>query len=179
MGLPNAETRIDDGQHVEGERNASMYAFACKLRRQGLQRREALRRVLASNARRCTPPLDTAEVEGLVASAWNGELQGFAMLPYSLIYSTAFKNLSDAGKLAVIGLICQHDGHNNGRISFTRAEAERWRLDKRRRKNGLQDAKESGLIEYSEHGILGGAGHRATPDLFRLTFLSDRGQFDP
>jgi hypothetical protein len=179
MGLHCAETNTDAGQYVEGMRNVSLYRFACGLRQKGIDRSEALRRVKSANARCCSPPLDAAEVEGIVASAWNGELQGFVKLPYSLIDGPAFQNLTDAGKLALIGLIRQHNGSNNGRISFTRAEARQWGLDKRRRKNALQDAEASGLIEFTEHGILGGAGHRASPDLFRLTFLPDRGQIDP
>jgi hypothetical protein len=179
MGLPYAETDTDTGHCGIGERNSYLYRFACGLRHKGLEHDEALRRVKAANARCCSPPLDTAEVEGIVASAWNGELKGFVMLPYSLIDGPAFKDLTDAGKLALIGLIRQHNGSNNGRISFTRAEARQWGLDKRRRKRALQDAEASGLIEFTEHGILGGAGHRASPDLFRLTFLPDRGQIDP
>ncbi len=179
MGLHYAETDTDAGRYVEGKRNASLYRFACGLRRKGIDHGEALRRVNVANARRCTPPLDAAEVERIVASAWNGEIQGFVKLPYSLIDGPAFKNLTDAGKLALIGLIRQHNGRNNGRISFTRAEARQWGLDKRRRKNALQDAEAAGLIEFTQHGILGGAGHRASPDFFRLTFLPDRGQIDP
>lgn len=179
MGLKCAAAGKNAGQYIEGERNASLYGFAYGLRRKGLDHSEALHRVKVANARRCTPPLDGAEVESIVSSAWNGELQGFVMLPYSLIDRPAFKDLSDSGKLAVIGLIRQHSGSNNGRISFTRTEARQWGLDKRRRTNGLQEAEAAGLIEITQHGILGGPGHRAGPDLFRLLFLSDRGQFDP
>ncbi len=171
MGLQYAATGMDAGQYLEGERNASLYGFACGLRRKGLDRSDGLHRVKIANARRCIPPLDTEGVEGIVASAWNGELQGFVMLPYSLIDGTAFKGLSDSGKLAVIGLIRQYSGNNNGRISFTRTEARQWGLDKRRRTNGLQEAEAAGLIEITEHGILGGPGHRASPDLFQLNFL--------
>lgn len=179
MGLPYAETDTDARQYAEGERNTSLYRFACGLRRRGIEQSEALRRVNVANARRCTTPLDTAEVEAVVSSAWDGELQGFAMLPYSLIDSPEFLSLPDAGKLVLIALIRRHNGVNNGRLTFTWVDALPWRLDRRRRRNGLRAVEEAGLLVYTQRSMPASVGRPATPDLFSLPFLSDRGQIDP
>lgn len=179
MGLLCAATRTDAGQYAEGERNASMYGFACKLRRQGLDSHQALQRVKIANASRCVPPLDAAEVEGIVSSAWRGELQGFVKLPYSLLDSREFLNLPDAGKLVLIALIHRHDGSNNGRLALTCVDALPWKLDRRRRRNGLRAAEDAGLLVYTQRSMPAGVGRPATPDLFSLPFLSDRGQIDP
>lgn len=175
MGLQCAATGTDAGQYLQGERNASLYRFACGLRRDGKDFSEALRRVNAANANKCIPPLDTSEVESIVSSAWNGEQHGFVKLPYSLIDSPAFLDLSDVGKLVLIALIRHCNGTNNGRIAFTCEDALRWNLDRRRRRKGLQANEESGFVEYTQRSRPGRAGYRATPDLFRLPFLPEIG----
>lgn len=179
MGLHCAETNTDAGQYVEGTRNVSLYRFACGLRQKGIDRSEAMRRVIVANARYCTPPLDTAEVESIVASAWDGEVQGFVMLPYSLIDSPAYLSLPHTAKAALMALVRRHNGRNNGELTFTRTDAVRWGMSKRMRANALRAVEEAGLSECTEHGKSATPGCRATTDRFRLTFLPDRGQIDP
>lgn len=179
MGLQFTATDTDTGQYTEGNRNVSLYRFACGLRQQGIDHNEALRRVNVANARCCTPPLDTAEVECIVASAWDGELQGFVMLPYSLIDNPAYLSLPHTAKAALMALLRRHNGRNNGELTFTRTDAVRWGMSKRMRANALRAVEEAGLSECTEHGKSATPGCRATTDRFRLTFLPDRGQFDP
>lgn len=179
MGLQFTATGTDTGQYTEGNRNVSLYRFACGLRQQGIDHNEALRRVNVANARCCTPPLDTAEVKGIVASAWDGELQGFVMLPYSLIDSPAYLSLPHTAKAALMALVRRHNGRNNGELTFTRTDAARWGMSKRMRANALRAVEDAGLSECTEHGKSATPGYRATTDRFRLTFLPDRGQIDP
>lgn len=172
MGLPFTPARAanDGDSWGEGERNAALFRFACGLRGQGIDQAETLRRVTVSNADRCIPPLDGSEVAAIVASAWKGQARGFAKLPHALLDGEAFRALPDAGKVAVMALCRAHDGQNNGRLTLTRSEAERWGLDKRRRANGLRAAAEAQLIEYTERAKSATPGHRASPDRFRLLF---------
>lgn len=179
MKLPHVAADSDAGQCGVGERNNYLYRFACGLRRQGVDLCEALRRLNIANASRCTPPLDSAEVESIVASAWNGELQGFVVLPYSLLDSPAYRNLPHPAKTALTALVRRYNGRNNGELTFTRSEASRCGMDKRMRTNALRALEAVGISECTEHGKSASPGYRATTDRFRLTFLPDRGQFDP
>lgn len=179
MGLALAPTHEHPGPILEGERNDSLYRFACKLRRQGLGLAEALRSVQTTNSTRCAPPLDEAEIEAIVSSAWNGELSGFVRLPYTLIDSPAFLELPHAGKVAILALARGYNGYNNGDLTCTRTTADRWKLDKRARARALQLAEMAGLIECTERGKSATLGRRATTDRFRLLHLPDRGQIDP
>lgn len=171
MGLPYAETDTDTGLRGVGERNNYLYRFACGLRRQGVDLGEALRRVNLANVNRCMPPLDIAEVETVVASAWKGELQGFVMLPYSLLDSPAYRNLPHPAKTALTALARRYNGRNNGDLTFTRSEASRCGMDKRMRTNALRALEAAGMSECTEHGKSASPGYRATTDRFRLPFL--------
>ena len=53
----------------EGERNTSLYKRACSMRSTGFERAGILAAILAENETRCIPPLDPAEVKGIVDSA--------------------------------------------------------------------------------------------------------------
>lgn len=171
MGLQFTATDTDTGQYTEGNRNVSLYRFACGLRQQGIDHNEALRRVNVANARCCTPPLESAEVEGIVASAWNGELRGFVMLPYSLLDSPAYLKLPHSAKTVLTALVRSYNGRNNGNLTFTRADAARLRMSKRIRTNALQAVEAAGLGECTERGKSAAPGYRATTDRFRLPFL--------
>ena len=179
MGLALARTHEHPGPILEGERNNSLHRFACKLRRQGLGLAEALRSVQAMNSSRCAPPLDDSEVVAIVSSAWNGDISGFVMLPYSLLDSPAFLDLPHASKVAILALARAYNGYNNGNLTCTRTTAKRWGLDKRSRTRALQIAEMAGLIDCTEHGKSATPGRRATTDRFRLCHLPDRGQIDP
>src|SRR3546814_15631081 len=90
----------------------------------------------------------------------------------AVLDSDAFRALPDAGKVAILALCRNHNGANNGRIALTRTDAVRWRLDKRRRRAGLDAAEAAGLIECTARGKSACPGPRATTDMFRL--LLDR-----
>ena len=175
LELPHGQTVAttdDAGTYGTGERNPALYRFACALRDQGLERAEALRRVNVANREKCRPPLDAGEVSGIVASAWQSEAQGFAKLSYSLLDSEAFRTLPDAGKLVTLALVRRHNGANNGRLTLTRAEARAFGLKRAKRTAGLDAAEAAGLIQYTERGTSGAAGHRGTVDRFKLLFLT-------
>ena len=171
MELPHVAADAAAGQCGVGERNSYLYRFACGLRRQGVDLCEALRRVNVANASCCTPPLDCAEVEGIVASAWNGELQGFVVLPYSLLDSPEYRDLPHPAKTALTALVRRYNGRNNGELTFTRSEASRYGIDKRMRTNALRALEAVGISECTEHGKSASPGYRATTDRFRLPFL--------
>ncbi|GAB3749720.1 primase alpha helix C-terminal domain-containing protein [Lysobacter olei] len=173
MALPFTPTRAanDEGEWADGERNLALYRFACGLRNKGLDHAEALRRVTVANAERCKTPLDGAEVAGIFESAWKAPAQGFAKLPHDVMDSEAFRTLPDAGARVMFGLLRNYGPAINGRLTFTRSDAARWGLDKRRRTAGLRAAEDAGLIECTERGKSATPGHRATPDRFRLLFL--------
>ena len=52
----------------EGQRNSRLFRIACALRRHGCTPQEILSAIRAVNSR-CEPPLDEAELRGIVASA--------------------------------------------------------------------------------------------------------------
>ncbi len=173
MGLPFSAPRAanDAGPWCEGERNPALYRFACGLRGQGLDQREALRRVHVSNAGRCVPPLDAAEVAGIVANAWQGEASGFVKLPHALLDSEAFHGLPNTGKVALLALARKHNGANNGRLALTRTEAKAWGLNRYQRTDALEACELADLIECTARGLSASPGHRASPDMFRLLFV--------
>jgi hypothetical protein len=173
MVLPFTATRAANRaeQYREGERNPALYRFACGLRGQGHDKGEALRRVHVANAQKCFPLLDAGEVASIVANAWQGEAQGFVKLPNAMLDSEAFRALPDKGKIALLALSRQYNGANNGRLALTRAIATRWRLDKRRRSDGLEACELADLIECTARGMSASPGHRASPDMFRLLFV--------
>lgn len=156
----------------EGTRNDGMFRFACGLRQQNVDRHEALRRVGIANAERCVPPLDGAEIEALVASAWQQPRQDrYVALPHSLLDSEEFRAVSDGTKVIIVALARQFTGSNNGRLTLTRTQADEWGISKGRRARGLAEAEHAGLIEYTAHAMPAAPGRRPTPDLFRLTYL--------
>ncbi len=53
----------------EGERNTTLFKRACSMRASGFERGAILVAILAENEDRCVPPLDPAEVKGIVDSA--------------------------------------------------------------------------------------------------------------
>lgn len=66
--LPERTQRFLNGQAVKGERNAEAFAAACQLRDAGMDRTEALSRILAG-ARACGLP--DREAAGVVRSAYS------------------------------------------------------------------------------------------------------------
>ncbi|MEJ7746151.1 MAG: DNA-primase RepB domain-containing protein [Luteimonas sp.] len=158
-------------QWREGERNPTLYRFACGLRGQGLEQVEALRRMQVANAGRCRPPLDAGEVAGIVANAWQGETRGFVQLPHSLLDSAAFRALPHKAIVAILALRRQCYGANNGRLTLTRREAEAWGLNRYQRTDALEACEMADLIECTARGTSACKGHRATTDRFRLLFL--------
>jgi predicted P-loop ATPase len=59
-----------DGEAVaEGSRNETLFKRACSMRATGWDEAEILAALLAFNERRCSPPLDPAEVKSIAASA--------------------------------------------------------------------------------------------------------------
>ena len=54
---------------IEGNRNDTLFRLACKLRQAGLEEAEILGAVRTLNERRCSPPLDDAEIETICRQA--------------------------------------------------------------------------------------------------------------
>ncbi|MEX2650362.1 MAG: bifunctional DNA primase/polymerase [Alphaproteobacteria bacterium] len=61
--------RENTGRLTEGQRNATLFRLACKLRRDALGADAILAAIEAENRERCDPPLDAAEVRAIAASA--------------------------------------------------------------------------------------------------------------
>ncbi|WP_457097888.1 DNA-primase RepB domain-containing protein [Lysobacter sp. P5_B9] len=172
MALPHGAPQASSaGEWQQGDRNPALYRFACGLRDQGLDQAEAFRRVTLANAARCHPPLDEAEVGGIVASAWQGVAKGFVKLPFPMLDSEAFRALTHVGKVAILALTRKHNGSNNGRLTLTRAEAEAWGLNRKQRTAALVACEAHGLIQCTARGLSASPGHRASPDLFRLLYV--------
>lgn len=171
LGLPHGKNRTGAGDlWCEGERNPSLYRFACGLRAQGMDQVEILRRLQVANESRCCPPLAHTEVASIVASA-QAKSAGFAKLPHALLDSEVFRLLPDAGKVAALALTRNYNGANNGRIALTRADARRWGLSRYKRTVALDALESSKLIECTARGMSAAPGHRATPDLYRLRWI--------
>ena len=58
---------------IEGARNDTLFKRACSMRATGWEEPEILEAVTSLNERRCSPPLDPAEVKGIVSSAMRYE----------------------------------------------------------------------------------------------------------
>lgn len=65
---PRASTPMPDAV-VHGSRNDTLFRLACSLRARSLSRAAILPALLATNAERCAPPLDDAEVQKIADSA--------------------------------------------------------------------------------------------------------------
>lgn len=171
MDLVNQSQKPDAGVYVEGGRNEAMFRFACGLRSQGLPHDDALHRTNVANAGRCIPPLDGAEVAAIVSSAYKGDQKGFVALPNALYDSPRFQRLSSDAKVLVLALARKHNGNNNGRLTFTTADASRQGISTRRRRNAVTEAIEAGFVDMIQASSTGRPGHRATPDFFALPHL--------
>lgn len=66
--LPKARSQAPVGTFGEGGRNAALASMAGKLRRDGLSSQAIEAALMATNAERCVPPLDDAEVQGIAQS---------------------------------------------------------------------------------------------------------------
>jgi hypothetical protein len=179
LGLPRkAEAEEAADRWKVGERNSELFRFACGLRTKGLTRDDAIRRLTVANAQRCVVPLAKQELLEIITNAWKSETKGFARIPHQLLDKKEFRALPDAAKSAVLALLRQFNGSNNGRITFTRNEAESWGLSKYKRSAALAALSRASLIEWEEHARPGTPGQRATPDLFRLLWLPDQRKCD-
>lgn len=65
----NIGTALDGPEIRDGERNWTLYRIGSRLRAQGLDRGEILEELDRVNANRCSPPVDTDELEKIAASA--------------------------------------------------------------------------------------------------------------
>jgi hypothetical protein len=83
---------IDDLDAVqEGMRNQALFFKALELKDAGRSREEALGELLAVNAARCSPPLDEAEVESVVTSAFRYPVRGKKTPPEVMEILTGLK----------------------------------------------------------------------------------------
>lgn len=171
MCLVGQSQKPDASLYVEGGRNDAMFRFACGLKREGHPIDTALRRAAAANQSRYLPPLEWAEVLTIVQSAYKRESVGYIKLPYSLLDDPDYLTLPSDGKVFLSALLRQHNGNNNGMLTFTCEDALRWGMDKRRRRNAATSAEQAGFVEYTQRGMAGCKGRRAIPDRFRLLFL--------
>jgi hypothetical protein len=87
----------------EGGRNAGLMSLGGTLRRDGAERPELLEALLAANQERCQPPLEQAEVEGIVDS----------LLRYPPVSLLLRLNLTDAGNAE---RFCAHAGERFGYV---------------------------------------------------------------
>jgi hypothetical protein len=159
----------------EGNRNDTLYVFACGLRQQGLTIESGLQRLIAANKSQCHPALELDEVERIARSAWKSKLTGFVKLDHHLIDDPIYRRLSADAKQVLTALARRHNGNNNGALTFTCDDARSWGISKPRRRKALRELESCGFIEYMQRAIPGGDGHRALPDLFRLHLLDGIG----
>lgn len=171
MGLAQLSPKRDARVYVEGERNDAMFRFACGLKREGHPMDTALRRAAVANQSCYLPPLEWAEVLTIFQSVYKRESVGYIQLPYSLLDDPDYLTLPSDGKAFLSALLRQHNGINNGMLTFTCDDALRWGMDKRRRRNAATSVEQAGFVEYTQRGMAGCKGRRAIPDRFRLLFL--------
>ena len=71
---PKPKAESTTGEEVtEGERNKTLFAKACQLKKMGLGEAEIAGALIPLNARLCSPPLDETEVRQIAKSAASGE----------------------------------------------------------------------------------------------------------
>ncbi len=93
FGMVASKATAEDRRLSAGNRNNGLFAKAQGLRRQGIDADEARRRLAQVNAATCDPPLPDSEVGMIVASAYQGDIGGFVILPNALLDSEAYRAL--------------------------------------------------------------------------------------
>ena len=71
-----APATVAGGPIHEGVRNQTLFFMALDLKDSGRSREEALEKIISTNDARCTPPLEEAEVEAIVKSAYRYPVRG-------------------------------------------------------------------------------------------------------
>ena len=98
-----------------------------------------------------------------------GSSDRYAYLPKEMLQSPAYKTLSHAGRSYLTALAAECNGHNNGRIKFTRDVAESYGLSSAdTRTRCLQELECRGFIRFTAK-VKGANPHRHC-DLIRLTW---------
>jgi hypothetical protein len=165
---------------TEGSRNYRVYAFACKLFKQHAHTfANVVERCRKFNRRECLPPLSDAEVSGIIANAAKSQNNWYSPIPFSLTNSPEFMQASIPCQLFVLNLCFRYDPttRNNGRLAFTRKDAEARGFSESRRAAAKAEAIARGLIEQTGWAISATKDKPAQPEFFLVTHLP-HGQMD-
>lgn len=101
--LPSAHQRRTLPDVIpEGERNAKLFSLACGFAQRGHGLQAVNDRLQRINAERCTPPLGADEVDAIATQAVSYGSDGFAMLPYKLLDSPAWKALTPRAQAIIV-----------------------------------------------------------------------------
>jgi hypothetical protein len=112
------------GTILTGSRNSSLYALARSAAHRGVPEDEQLAKAHQVNAERCSPQLDAAEVNQLVASAYSRPVHGVASIPFSVLDGEAYKSLDDAARTLL--LLASRRAHSFGDFTLPHSELKAW-----------------------------------------------------
>lgn len=162
MNMPRSpQSRIP-----EGGRNSSLFDKGRTLALAGASQDEVAAKLTQINRRQCIPPLTADEVDTIGRNVNERHKRGFFKVPYGLFDSDRFKQLPDAGKLAVLLLLRFQNPVDPEAVILTCGRASDWGLSKERRRAGIKAAVDAGLTRYLQRAAPACAGKLARPDTF-------------
>lgn len=92
----------------------------------------------------------------------------FAGLPFNLIQSRAFAELTGTAVKILMLLMTRYNGRNNGHISFAYSDAEKAGVARRSAQRAFIDLQDKGFIKQTKAGV-----YRGNVSEWLLTFRSD------
>ena len=100
----------------------------------------------------------------------NGERRGgaFAGLPHNLIRIRAYIELPPSAAKLLMALMTKFNGHNNGTISFSYSDAEKFGFTRTTTQRALIDLQDKGFIKQTKAGV-----YRGNVSEWLLTFRRD------
>ncbi len=153
----------------EGQRNRELFKVAASWRRRGTDREQAERDLARFNRLHCRPPLNPAEVVGIVASAWRAELHGNVRMPVAVATSAEFQALSAPAKVLMYSAYLMAD--NEGRVMLTAAKLRHCNLKRQAVSKALREVKRAGLLELHRPASFGQRGGKRLCAIYRVTRL--------
>lgn len=154
------------GTIPEGERNRELFKMAKRWRRRATSREQAERDLATVNRNLCRPPLDRAEVAGIVASAWSADLHGSAPIPLSVVTSAEFLALRDPAKTLTLAAYVMADPEHC--VMLTAATLRDWGLKRQAVTKARREAVTAGFLELHQPPSFGQRGGKRRCAIYRL-----------
>lgn len=152
----------------QGERNSKLFKLAASAAARGVPEPEQLAKAQTVNTQRCHPPLDAAEVAGIVASAYRVPVQGGTGIPRALLDSPAYK----AARMESRALmpLAYRRANPAGLVTLPHSEVADWYPSESQLERHRKFAIADGLMTIAVAGTkrMPKKGRGPTPHLYKL-----------